>query len=495
MSGGYVPIKQLAAIVAAHRAEHHGDARVAFVLAPGGAAGAYQAGALEALAEHGVRPDLLIGTSSGALNALGVVLDALAPPAAPRAWPVTRPGRIWRALSQPDAGARLLVDKPHLLGFIAGKAGASMGLAGEMLGHLPHLGAEWAAMQAGLFRADRLRGLLVGSIARALGHRGDDAEAAGHALVDTWAAAHAAGLRPPELIVLATDMQSHQATPFALGTPDLTERLFRHHHPVRALGHGALTGPAVVDAFVASAAIPGAFPAVALPADNPSWPARRYLDGAIGASEPFHLAIDAGATLIISLEVAPYARPPRPDGTTDRHPLALAADALMAIQERYLRADARGLAAWNWRLTADCAPGRQRIVLYRLAPSCQAIGLLDFDGRHEGGALTLSLFDWYMEGYGDAGGCAPEAWAGYVRERDDHGDTGVALERGHGAGFWEASLREAPGRRPAVPSSSPPNPSLLSSSPTNPPGGDVPGLPTEGLMPRSPGMGGRGAGR
>lgn len=446
MSGGYVPIKQLAAIVAAHRAAHPDDARVAFVLAPGGAAGAYQAGALEALAEHGVRPDLLIGTSSGALNTLGVVLDALAPPAPPRTWPTSRTGRIWRALSRPDVGAKLVVDKPHLLGFIAGKAGAGLGLAGEVIGQLPHLGSQWAAMQAGIFRTEPLRTLLTTAIARAFGLAGDDPETAGHALVDAWAAAHEAGLRPPEVLILATDMQSHQATPFALGTPDLTERLFSYHHPVRALGHGALTGPAVVEAFVASAAIPGAFPAVALPAEAPSWAPRRYLDGAIGASEPFHLAIDAGATLIVSLEVAPFVRPPRPNDA-ERHPVAMAADALMAIQERYLRTDARGLAAWNCRLEAGCAPGRRWIELYRLAPSRQAIGLLDFDGRHEGGALTLSLFDWYMEGYGDAGGTSQEAWGTYVRERDAQGDTGGALERAHGLGFWEATRRESPGRR------------------------------------------------
>ena len=41
----------------------------AFVLSGGGSLGAVQVGMLQALEEHGVRPDVLIGTSAGAMNA------------------------------------------------------------------------------------------------------------------------------------------------------------------------------------------------------------------------------------------------------------------------------------------------------------------------------------------------------------------------------------------------------------------------------------------
>src|SRR6478672_7548151 len=41
----------------------------AFVLSGGGSLGAVQVGMLQALAAQGVEPDLLIGTSAGALNA------------------------------------------------------------------------------------------------------------------------------------------------------------------------------------------------------------------------------------------------------------------------------------------------------------------------------------------------------------------------------------------------------------------------------------------
>ena len=42
---------------------------IAFVLSGGGSLGAVQVGMLQALVEHGVAPDLVIGTSAGALNA------------------------------------------------------------------------------------------------------------------------------------------------------------------------------------------------------------------------------------------------------------------------------------------------------------------------------------------------------------------------------------------------------------------------------------------
>src|SRR5258708_18499574 len=70
--------------------------RTAFVLAGGAALGAMQAGMIHALYERGITPDLLIGTSAGALNA---------------AFPAARPATtatahelaaIWRGLRRRD---------------------------------------------------------------------------------------------------------------------------------------------------------------------------------------------------------------------------------------------------------------------------------------------------------------------------------------------------------------------------------------------------------
>lgn len=48
---------------------------VAFVLGGGGHMGAYEVGMLRALLEEGVRPDLVVGTSVGALNGAGIASD------------------------------------------------------------------------------------------------------------------------------------------------------------------------------------------------------------------------------------------------------------------------------------------------------------------------------------------------------------------------------------------------------------------------------------
>lgn len=56
-----------------------GQSRTAFVLGGGGVLGAHEVGMLQALAEHGIRPDLVLGTSIGALNG---ALFAAAPDAA-----------------------------------------------------------------------------------------------------------------------------------------------------------------------------------------------------------------------------------------------------------------------------------------------------------------------------------------------------------------------------------------------------------------------------
>ncbi len=51
----------------------------AFVLSGGGSLGAVQVGMLRALAERNVSPDLLVGTSAGALNAVFVAAHGTAP--------------------------------------------------------------------------------------------------------------------------------------------------------------------------------------------------------------------------------------------------------------------------------------------------------------------------------------------------------------------------------------------------------------------------------
>lgn len=76
------------------RLRRNGD-RVAFVLSGGGVLGAVQVGQLEALIASGVLPDLMIGTSVGALNAASIAADPT-----PRGAAELR--RVWSSLRSED---------------------------------------------------------------------------------------------------------------------------------------------------------------------------------------------------------------------------------------------------------------------------------------------------------------------------------------------------------------------------------------------------------
>src|ERR1700694_4160282 len=72
-----------------------GNGRTAFVLSGGGSLGALQVGMLHALIEAGVRPDLLIGTSVGAVNAAWIA-------GSPDLDGARRLGEIWLGLRRQD---------------------------------------------------------------------------------------------------------------------------------------------------------------------------------------------------------------------------------------------------------------------------------------------------------------------------------------------------------------------------------------------------------
>lgn len=84
--------------------------RVAFVFSGGGPLGALQVGALRALFEHGVRPELVVGTSVGALNATFTAFDPT-----PRG--VDGLEGIWRSLTDSDLfpGGRLRASWAKML--------------------------------------------------------------------------------------------------------------------------------------------------------------------------------------------------------------------------------------------------------------------------------------------------------------------------------------------------------------------------------------------
>jgi len=81
---------------------NEGPGEVAFVLGGGGILGAHEVGMLRALAESGVAPDVILGTSVGAINGAIFAAD-------PTAEGVSRLSRLWREsnVSERAAGAML----------------------------------------------------------------------------------------------------------------------------------------------------------------------------------------------------------------------------------------------------------------------------------------------------------------------------------------------------------------------------------------------------
>src|SRR5450830_2053131 len=69
--------------------------RVALVLQGGGALGAYQAGVYQALHEHDMTPDWVVGTSIGAINAAIIAGN-------PREVRIERLREFWESISHAD---------------------------------------------------------------------------------------------------------------------------------------------------------------------------------------------------------------------------------------------------------------------------------------------------------------------------------------------------------------------------------------------------------
>ncbi|PRY48952.1 NTE family protein [Geodermatophilus tzadiensis] len=193
----------------------------AFVLGGGGVLGAAEVGMLQALLERGVRPDLVVGTSVGAIN--GAVVAADPGPAA-----VDRLRAVWEQL----AGQ----------GVFAGSVFARVGTLVRTRTHL--------------HPREPLRELLES-----------------HLPVPTFA-----------------DLQ----VPFQCVAASIE----------RAAEHWFTDGP-LVDAVLASCAVPGLLPPVRLGGEH-------YLDGGLVHSIPVGRAVALGASTVYVLHVGRIDRPLRP---------------------------------------------------------------------------------------------------------------------------------------------------------------------------------------
>jgi NTE family protein len=192
---------------------------VAFVLGGGGLLGASEVGMLQALLEEGIEPDLVVGTSIGAINGAMVARS-------PSRAAVDRLTELW------------------------------LGLSGDRV----FGGTPWARLRGAgrtsLHPNDGLRELL-----------------AGH---------------------LNADRFEDLAVPFECCAASIE----------RAAEHWFASG-ALVDAVLASCAVPGLFPAVEIDGEH-------YLDGGLVNSVPVGRAVELGARTVYVLQVGRLERPLEP---------------------------------------------------------------------------------------------------------------------------------------------------------------------------------------
>ncbi|MGZ4596793.1 MAG: patatin-like phospholipase family protein [Actinomycetes bacterium] len=190
----------------------------AFVLGGGGMLGANEVGMLRALLEEGVRPDLVVGTSVGAINGAAVAAD-------PTVSAVVRLTEVWHRVADTDL------------------------YSGSALRRVRHL----ARTRTHVHPNEPLRSLLR--------------EQFGDTLIEDL---------PVPFQCVAASIE-------------------------RAAEHWFETGP-LVDAVLASAAVPGVLPPVRIGDEH-------FLDGGLVNSIPVGRAVALGATTIFVLQVGRIERP------------------------------------------------------------------------------------------------------------------------------------------------------------------------------------------
>ncbi len=127
--------------------------KTAFVLAGGGSLGAVQVGMLRALEAHGVKPDLVVGSSVGAINGAYYA-------AAPTAEGIERLRQIWLGLRRAEifpVGFEALLGLIWSRGFLV----SSHGLRSLLERHLPYRGLEAAHVPVHVIATDLLSGEAV----------------------------------------------------------------------------------------------------------------------------------------------------------------------------------------------------------------------------------------------------------------------------------------------------------------------------------------------
>lgn len=476
--------------------------RIALAISGGGAAGAYSAGALETLlgrmAERGLKPDIILGTSAGALNGYGVFLEALGMdnPQLREDPDIKQPystfiASIWSFLDRDKNTSEWIVGRRAWMIDIATRGintplrrsglfaavllviflfnpflFVSLIFASGLDGWLPEFMRNWSdvngnpAAQLAVLGGLSLAGLgvmlfvlkraffrsmfLDTPLLRLLANTGpngdlshplrwshehslDRARVLSRDLVTEWYARQG---ELPELIITATDITVGRECLFTLVKPATYRHLVRNgwlavqldcdnekaqqYHEIE----GALLtrGQNLLQCVIASTAVPGAFPSQEIGIYGPGRRddvRHRFVDGGVLNNSPIHLAIDAAATHVISIELDPLVVED-PLHTDDRNEvfnfLETGVTTFTTLLRRAIERDIRRTVTWNRFLTENPSAALERIrgklvegeatfdrelkriiPLYRIAPAIREIGTVEFNGRYESGQRKTAL--------------------------------------------------------------------------------------------------------
>jgi hypothetical protein len=250
-----------------------------------------------------------------------------------------------------------------------------------------------------------------------------------------WKARLAAGKPVPALYVSGANLTANRQTVLALDQVQqletvanegtwvvdlanqgvMTDNLFRPN--------SAMTGDLLSLACMTSSSIPFVFPPIRWQIDRYSPVTTKVetlehllVDGGVVDNTPIDLAVFAGATHIISIELTPLLDYNSVFDAIDPSTLNL-----VGVAERSFFTAMSGSLLRSIGDVVDLnsqIPQNQQCRIYRLAPVIPNLatatdgtsvtvspGLVDFDGAYNGNNhVVMSLFDWFMQGYIDANG-------------------------------------------------------------------------------------------
>jgi predicted acylesterase/phospholipase RssA len=261
--------------------------------------------------------------------------------------------------------------------------------------------------------------------AKKLSQKGDEKRASEGIVAAWWAAQRD---RRPNYIVTATDLSKGDANLFTLVEPEVFARLAIRGWQVMQLADSASRlatygGPYesggwvksadFVTCVAASTSIPGVFPAQRITLQGivgNEVVDHDFVDGGVLNNSPIHIALDAGATHIISLELEPLRQQGAFRYIAEGELPSLGRNLVETFETLLAHATAEGIhsaSAWNRELLArggTHAREKRLVPIFRMAPRRRELNLMDFDGHYESAFSRPkpSLVEWLAQGATDA---------------------------------------------------------------------------------------------